>query len=77
MTARIRLDWDFLCTLLGGDAKAVHKASTIVHIYPPLLQAVSGRGYAGCLETTVDGYYVVLSRILQMNFREFLFHVLR
>jgi hypothetical protein len=25
-------------------------ASTIAHIYPSVLQALAGRGYAGCLE---------------------------
>ena len=28
----------------------------IVHIYPSVLQAVSGRGYAGCLERLFPGY---------------------
>jgi hypothetical protein len=41
------------------------------------LHAVSGRGYAGCLETGVfRGTGVRLCRILDMNFREFLFHAL-
>jgi len=26
------------------------RASTITHIYPSVLQALAGRGYAGCLE---------------------------
>ena len=50
----------------------------IAHIYPSVLQAVSGRGYARCLETGVSkGTGAVLCRILDMNFREFLFHELR
>jgi hypothetical protein len=28
----------------------------IAHIYPSVLQAVSGRGYAGCLEECFQGY---------------------
>jgi hypothetical protein len=49
----------------------------IAHIYPSVLQAVSGRGYAGCLETGIfRGTGVRLCRILDMNFREFLFHAL-
>jgi hypothetical protein len=28
----------------------------IAHIYPSVLQAVSGRGYAGCLEVCCQGY---------------------
>jgi hypothetical protein len=28
----------------------------IVHIYPSVLQAVSGRGYAGCLDGCFQGY---------------------
>ena len=28
----------------------------IAHIYPSVLQAVSGRGYAGCLEGCFQGY---------------------
>ena len=27
----------------------------IAHIYPSVLQAVSGRGYAGCLERVFSG----------------------
>jgi hypothetical protein len=50
----------------------------IAHIYPSVLQAVSGRGYTGCLEGGVfRGAGVWLCRILDMNFREFLFHALR
>ena len=50
----------------------------IAHIYPSMLQALSGRGYAGCLETGVfRGSGVGLCSILDMNFREFLFHALR
>ena len=44
-----------------------------VHIYPPLLQALPGRGVAGCGRECFRGYYVILSRILHLNFREFLF----
>jgi len=51
--------------------------STIPHIYPSVLQALVGRGDAGCLERRIQGYYAALSRILQVNFREFLFHALR
>ena len=50
----------------------------IAHIYPSVLQAVSGWGYAGRLETGVSrGTGVRPCRILDMNFREFLFHALR
>jgi hypothetical protein len=28
----------------------------IAHIYPSVLQALSGRGYAGCLEVCFQGY---------------------
>jgi hypothetical protein len=50
----------------------------IAHIYPSVLEAVSGRGYEGCLETGVfRGTGVRLCRILDMNFAEFLFHALR
>jgi hypothetical protein len=28
----------------------------IAHIYPSVLQAVSGRGYAGCLDRCFQGY---------------------
>ena len=50
----------------------------IAHINPSVLQAVSGRGYTGCLETGIfRGTGVRLCRILDMNFREFLFHALR
>jgi hypothetical protein len=28
----------------------------IAHIYPSVLQAVAGRGYAGCLEGDIAGY---------------------
>ena len=28
----------------------------IAHIYPSVLQAVSGRGYAGCLDGCFQGY---------------------
>jgi hypothetical protein len=56
----------------------VERTSMIAHIYPSVLQAVSGRGYAGCLETGVfRGTGVGLCRILDMNFGEFLFHALR
>jgi hypothetical protein len=30
--------------------------SAIVHIYTPVLQALAGRGYAGCLEGGLQGY---------------------
>src|SRR5215207_10270630 len=36
----------FVCT---------RRASANTHIYPPLLQAVSGRGYAGRLEWVISG----------------------
>jgi hypothetical protein len=49
----------------------------IAHIYPSVLQAVLGRGYAGCLDGCFQGYGVKLCRILDMNFAEFLFHALR
>jgi hypothetical protein len=53
------------------------RASTIAHIYPSVLQTLAGRGYAGRLERWFQGYYAVLSRILHLNFAEFLFHALR
>jgi hypothetical protein len=34
----------------------VERTSTIAHIYPSVLQAVSGRGYAGCLEGCFQGH---------------------
>ena len=41
----------------------------IAHIYPSVLQAVSGRGYAGCLETGVfRATGAGLYRILDINF---------
>jgi hypothetical protein len=50
----------------------------IAHIYPSVLEAVSGRGYARCLETGVfRGSGVRLCTILDMNFGEFPFHALR
>jgi hypothetical protein len=50
----------------------------IAHIYPAVLQAVSGRGYAGCLERVFSGVPEVrLCTILDRNFGEFLFHALR
>jgi hypothetical protein len=49
----------------------------IAHIYPTVLQAVSRRGYAGCLAGCFQGSGVRLCRILDVNFREFLFHALR
>ena len=52
----------------------VERTSMIAHIYPSVLQAVWGRGYAGCLETDVfRGAGVRLCRIFDMNFREFPF----
>ena len=43
----------------------------IAHIYPSVLQAVSGRGYAGCLVTGVfRGTGGRLCTILDMNFYE-------
>jgi hypothetical protein len=43
----------------------------IAHIYPSVLEAVSGRGYAGCLETGVfRATGVRLCTILDMNFYE-------
>jgi hypothetical protein len=48
------------------------------HIYPSVLQALSGRGYAGCLGTGVfRGTGVRLCTSLDMDFREFIFHALR
>jgi hypothetical protein len=32
------------------------RTSTITHIYPSVLQAVSGRGYTGCLDGCFQGY---------------------
>src|SRR5215207_3769629 len=53
------------------------RTSMIAHIYPSVLQAVSGRRYAGCLETgAFRGTGVRLCRILTMNFGELLFHAL-
>jgi hypothetical protein len=49
----------------------------IAHIYPSVLQAVPGRGYARRLEGDSRGIEVRLCRILDMNFREFLFHAIR
>jgi hypothetical protein len=50
----------------------------IAHIYPSVLQAVSGRGYAGCLERGVSrSAGVRLCTILDMTFREFVFHAAR
>jgi hypothetical protein len=46
------------------------------HIYPSVLQALSERGYAGCLTRCFQGYQVRLCRILTMNFLEFVFHAL-
>jgi len=54
----------------------VERTSMIAHIYPSVLQAVLGRGYAGCLDGCFQGYGVKLCRILDMNFAEFLFHAL-
>ena len=55
----------------------VERTPVIAYIYPSVLQAVSERGYAGCLETGVfRGTGVRLCRILDMNFREILFHAL-
>src|SRR5918999_3530312 len=34
----------------------VERTSMIAHIYPSVLQAVSGRGYAECLEGCFQGY---------------------
>jgi len=48
----------------------------IAHIYPSVLQAVAERGYAGPLEGTFRGIGAGLYRILDMNFREYLFHAL-
>src|SRR5215203_206400 len=54
--------------------KFVERTSTIAYIYPSVLQAVSGRGSAGALETDVfRGTGVRLCRIFDMNFGEFLF----
>ena len=52
-------------------------ASAIVHIYPSVLQALAGQGYAGCLEGEhSERIEVWLCRILDMNFGGFLFHAL-
>jgi hypothetical protein len=48
----------------------------IAHIYPSVLQAVSGRGYAGRLDRCFWGTGMRLYRILDMDFGEFLFHAL-
>jgi hypothetical protein len=72
-----------LCTHSRG-ARLVHKKSEFLlfaageHRQSRIsihrcYKRVSGRGVAGCLETRFQGYYAVLSRILQTNFREFLF----
>jgi hypothetical protein len=34
----------------------VERTSMIAHIYPSVLQAASGRGYAGCLDGRFQGY---------------------
>src|SRR5215208_5784596 len=34
----------------------VERTSMIAHIYPSVLQALAGRGYAGCLEGCFQGY---------------------
>jgi hypothetical protein len=48
-----------------------------VHIYPSVLQALAGQGYAGCLEGEhSERIEVWLCRILDMNFGGFLFHAL-
>jgi hypothetical protein len=44
----------------------------IAHIYPSVLQAVSGQGYAGCLEGCFQG----CRDEAMLNFRELLFHAL-
>jgi len=45
----------------------------IAHINLSVLQAVSGRCYAGCLDRCFWGTGMWLYRILDMNFREFLY----
>jgi hypothetical protein len=35
---------------------SVERTSMIAHIYTSVLQAVSGRGYAGCLDGCFQGY---------------------
>jgi hypothetical protein len=55
----------------------VRGVSAIVHIYTSMLQALAGRGRTGRLEGGFQGYQAGLFRILDMNFREFLFYVLR
>ena len=55
--------------------KFVERTSMIAQIYPSVLQAVSGRGYAGCLETgAFRGSGVRLCNILDVNVREILFY---
>src|SRR5829696_5506448 len=34
----------------------VERTSMIAHTYPSVLQAVLGRGYAGCLDECIQGY---------------------
>src|SRR5215211_237727 len=51
-------------------------ASTNAHIYPSLLQAVPGRGVAGRAAADFGGIGGRICRILQVNFRELLFHAL-
>jgi hypothetical protein len=53
------------------------EVSTIPHIYTSVLQAASGWGYAGCLDVCFQGCRGRLCTILDMNFRENLFHALR
>jgi hypothetical protein len=49
----------------------------IAHIYPSVLQAVSGGAMQGAWTGVFRGTGVRLCRILDMNFRENLFHALR
>src|SRR5215204_5081203 len=36
--------------------RSAERTSMIAHIYPSVLQVVSGRGYAGCLDRCFQGY---------------------
>ena len=55
----------------------IRSASTIPHIHSSLLQALPGRGYAGCLEGVIPGASAGDMQDPATNFREFIFHALR
>jgi hypothetical protein len=44
------------CSLRRANIKLQRRASTIAHIYPSVLQALSGWGCAGCLKGWFQGY---------------------